>query len=237
MATLLDGVNRVLSRTNVLKGRAALTSLTDSANQVFIDTAIDNWNEAMEEMYELSPFAHPKMLRSSTITLAENVREYSLHSSLTKLRFDYHLIDQTNNHTITTKEGMHRALIFSDIEQDDTGLPHIATINPENGRLFMDRLPTVNDAGKVYTYRYETDLELTDADDQFPFKEAVFRALIPAVAELWKFEHKKTGNLEIYNVSMAKAAKRLRQAPARSAYGPVRFSPDQLDPFDAAAVR
>lgn len=236
MGTLLQGVNRVLTRVNVISSKNALDSLTDSANQTFIDTAIDNWNEAIEELFELSPIPRPKAIKTSTLTLAAT-REYSLHSNLTKFRFDYHLIDETNNHIITTMTDAHKDMVFGDIEQDDTGLPHFATINPETGRMLMDRTPDTDDLGKVYKYRYERDLELDSADDEFPFRDAVMRALVPAVAELWKFEHKKSGSADEYNRAMAKAAKRLREAPARSSYGPTRRMTDQLDPFNAAAVR
>lgn len=234
---LLTGINKVLVRTGTVKSTNQLTSLTDSANQMFIDTAKDNWNEVIDELYSLSSQPRPKSIKSSTITLAAGVREYSLHSKLVMLRFDYHLIDETNNHTITLIEDFHSNLVFGDIEQDDTGLPHMATLNPENGRLLFDRSPTAADAGKIYKYRYEKDLELIDATDEMPFSDTVARALVPAVAERWKFEHQKTGSQEIFDKSMAQAARRLRKAPARSSWLPRQGGRNQMDPFDAAIIQ
>ena len=234
---LLTGINKVLVRTGTVKSTNQLTTLTDSANQMFIDTAKDNWNEVIDELYSLTTKPRPNSIKNSTVTLLEGVREYSLRSHLVTLRFDYHLIDETNNHTITLVEDFHAQLVFGDIEQDDTGLPHMATLNPENGRLLFDRSPTASDAGKIYKYRYETDLELVDATDEMPFSETVSRALVPAVAERWKFEHQKTGSQEIFDKAMAQAARRLRQAPARSSWLPRHSGHNAMDPFDAAIVQ
>lgn len=237
MATLLDGVNRVLTRTGILKKTSQLTSLTDSSIQNYIDTAIDNWNEVIDRLYEINNRPHPKEIRSATITLKTGVREYSLHSKLTAFRIEYHLIDETNNHVITFKPDAHRALVFADIEQDDTGLPHLATINPENGRLLFDRAPTSDDNGNIYKYRYERDLEMDEAGDEFPFKDKVFRALVPAVAEKWKFEHQGGGSDAIFRSAMSEAAGYLRRVQKRHSWTPIQPGTDHTDPFDAAHVR
>lgn len=234
MATLLEGVNKVLKRVTVIK--SDLSSLTDSANQNFVDSCVDMWNETIDELYDLTPFTRPNALKYSTITLSA-AREYSIHSNAQALRFDYHLIEESEDHIITLVPDGHKSMIFQDLGQDDTGLPHFATLNPENGRLLMDRTPSTDDIGRVYKYRYEKDLELDEAEDEFPFKVRVFRALVPAVAEKWKFEHQKNASQEVFNDHLARAAGFLRQAPARTHYGYAHQSHNMMDPFDAASVR
>lgn len=231
MATLLDGVNRVLIKVGELESRATLTTLTDSARQVFIDTAIDSWNETIDELYLLTRDPRPKAIKQANLTLVQDQREYRLHSTVVSLRTDYHLIDETNNHTIQFLENAHRSLVFGDIEQDDTGLPSCATLNPENNKIMFDRDPDANAAGRVYVYRFEREILMDDATDVFPFNDTVFRALVPAVAEKWKFENRQGGSLEVYNKFLAQAASRLRSYPWRDSWAPRRVGRNNTDPF------
>ena len=49
--TLLDGVNEVLKRVSLIQGdNAILTDLTDSSRQVYIDVAVQVWNESVDEI-------------------------------------------------------------------------------------------------------------------------------------------------------------------------------------------
>lgn len=235
MKTLLDGVNRVLIKVSEIESRDTLTSLTDTSRQVFIDTAVDSWNETIDELYLLTRNPRPAAIKSRTLTLVDGQREYRLHSTMVTLRTDFHLIDETNNHTIALIEDGYRSLVFGDIEEDDTGLPSCATINPETCKLRFDRTPTSVEAGRVYRYRFEKDMELNDATDLFPFHDTVFRALVGAVAEKWKYENRDAGDLGVYNKMLAQAASRLRQYPWRASWAPNRVRPNATDPFVGAA--
>ena len=235
MPDLLEGVNRLLVKVGEVTKRNELTTLTDSSRQVFIDDAIDVINEVVDELYTFSSQPRPKGIRSSTLELSAT-REYTLHSNMTRLRTDYHLIDETNNLIITLVEDGHQDVVFGDIEQDDTGLPHFATINPENGRLIMDRTPDSPSIGRIYKYRYEKDLELSDADDEFPFNTTVLRAIVPAAAELWRRDHEQNFDTAIFRSSLGRAARFLRQTPARTKYGPKRAVIDVTDPFHATSI-
>lgn len=236
MKELLDGVNEVLKKTDVLDSDAGLlTSLTDSARQVFIDTAVQVLNEVMDELYATAQITKPEQLKEATITLADGTQEHSMHSSLVMLRTEYNLIDETNNHIIyLLGEDGYWQQILGDLDQDDTGLPSYAAINPTNGRLRFDRTPTSVEAGRVYKYRFDQDLELIDKDDQFPFTNTVFRAMIPAATELWKFYHQQEFSQGLYNRSMSRAARYLRQLPPRTSYAPRQAGTNPTDPFHAA---
>ncbi len=230
-STLLDGVNRVLIKVSEIESRDKLTELVDTSRQVFIDTAVDSWNEVVDELYLLTPRPRPRAIKARTIVLVDGQREYRLHSSLVTLRFDFHLIDEANDHTITLVEDGYRSIIFGDLGQDDTGLPSYAALNPESCKLIFDRIPTAADAGKTYKYRFEKDLEMNDATDVFPFSDTVFRSLVGAVAEKWKFENRQDGDMGIYKKFLAQAAARLRQSPWRLNWAPRRAGRNATDPF------
>lgn len=233
---LLAGVNEVLKKTDVLDSDAGLlTSLTDSGKQVFIDTAVQVINEALDELYSTAQISKPKQLREATITLLDGTKTYALHSSLVLLRREYHLIDQSNNHIIyILGEDGYWQTVVGDIDQDDTGLPSFCAISPINERLVFDRTPTSVEAGRVYKYRYDRDLELVEAKDNFPFKNIVFRALMPAAAELWRRERQQEFSTKMFNRSMSRAARYLRQTPPRTSYAPRQAQPNKTDPFHAS---
>lgn len=232
--TLLDGVNEVLKKTAYLDSDSGLLqSLTDSSRQIYVDSAIQVLNECVDELYSVAGKAKPLALAEATITLATGDRDYALAQDLITLRREFHLIDETNNHLIgILPDDGYWQLVRVDIEQNDTGLPHAAAIRPTDGQLFMDRAPTANENGRVYKYRYDKDLELTLAADEFPFSNAVFRAIIPAAAELWKFYNHHEFTQGIFDASIARAARLLAQIPARDSWMPRVAGRNITDPLE-----
>lgn len=232
MPTLLEGVNEVLKKADVLDASGELTSLTDSARQSYVDMAVQSLNEAVDHLYSLAEIPKPTSLGEATITLATDDRDYALDANLIVLRRDYHLIDETNNHTIfILGEDGYRQIILGDLEQDDTGLPSSAAIRPTDGELFMDRIPTSNENGRIYKYRFEKDLELTTAASTFPFSATVFRAIVPAAAELWRFYRHNEFNQGLFDSSMARAARYLLRLPTRNTWMPGAPQKNLTDPF------
>ena len=230
--TLLNGVNEVLKKTDVLDSDAGLlTTLTDSARQTLIDTTVQAINEIVDELYVLAKMSKPKQMRESTITLSDGVKKYSLHSKLLMLRTEYHLIDETNSHTITIIPDGYHDIVLGDLDQDDTGLPHFCAISPIDGKLVMDRAPTSVEAGRVYKYRYDRDLSLDEADDVFPFNDAVFRSVVTGAAERYKFYRHLEFSDGIYRRAMSMAARYLREMPPRTSYGRGRSSHNITDPL------
>jgi hypothetical protein len=236
--SLLNGVNAVLKKARVLDAQGELSSITDSARQMFIDTAIQALNESVDELYSAPGFSKPKQTKTRTLTLVNGTQEYPLPSTMDRLRTEYNLIDETNNHVIfLLEEGGYHDIIIGDIEADDTGLPSHAAISPINGRLRMDRTPTSSEDGRTYTYRYDTDLELETATDTFPFSNVVFRALVPAAAELWKLHNEQDFSNGLYRASMARAKRLLRQVPETYSYRARRGGGNITDPMhDDSAV-
>ena len=230
--TLLNGVNEVLKKARALDSQGNLSTLTDSARQMFIDTAIQVINEVTDELYTLADLSKPKQLKEATITLVTNQQAYALNSDLILLRREYHLIDEANSQTITIlgEDGYWR-IIRGDLQQDDTGLPHWACIRPTDGRLFFDRKPDAAANGNVYKYRYDRDLEFDEACDVFPFSDMVFRAVVPAAAELYSFYQQQAFNETIFKASLGRAAGLLRRIPKRTTWAPQRGGSNITDPM------
>ncbi|MEE9158907.1 MAG: hypothetical protein V3U60_11035 [Gammaproteobacteria bacterium] len=234
--TLINGVNEVLKKTGTLDSDSGLlTSLTNSGRQVFIDTAVQVLNEAVDDLYASAQISKPKQLREATITLVSGTKDYALHSSLVLLRDEFNLIDETNNHIIAILgENGYWQTVVGDLDQDDTGLPSFCAISPINGRLVFDRTPTSVEDGNIYKYRYDRDMELELANDSFPFNNIVFRAVVPAAAEMWKFYRQQEFQSAIYNRSMARAARYLRQLPPRTSYAARQVAHNETDPLHAS---
>jgi hypothetical protein len=217
--TLLNGVNEVLKRVNVIAGDAsALTNLVDSARQHPIDITVQVINEGMDRLYSYAQQSMPKQQAESAITLVNGTRDYELEDDLIELHFP--LIDRTNTQFIVDFPGGYDKMLELDPEQNDTGLPYFAAINPLNGDLHMDRAPTSVEAGRVYTYQYERDLVVAAADDEFPFTDVVFRSMVPCWAQLYKREMKNEFDTVLFNMSLGLASRYLSQLEPRDSYCP-----------------
>lgn len=229
--TLLNGVNDVLKRVNIITGDSGeLASLTNSGKQTFIDLAIQVWNEAIDELYTTAETPKPNELAESTITLATSTREYTLASDLVQLRFP--LQDETNGRYLSEYPGGYTALVSDqDIPGNYTGQPYYAAIRETDGKLYVDRQPTSNENGQVYKYRYDKELALTVAGSTVPFKDVVYRAMVPAVAELWKRDQRNSFDEAYYRLSIGRAARLLTQKQQRDSWLPRRSYVVSFDPY------
>jgi hypothetical protein len=217
--TLLDCVNEIFKRVNVNAGdAAALTTLTDSARQHPIDVAVQVINEGIDKVYGGSNKALPTSQKEGTITLATGTRAYALATDLVQLRWPF--IDKTNSQFIMQYPGTYNDMLLLDLEQDDTGLPHWGAISPVNGYLHLDRTPTSDENGKVYTYQYDKDLGLSAASDTVPFNNAAFRAMVPAWVQLYKREMRNEFDQKLYAESLGDAARYITELQIRSSYSP-----------------
>ena len=221
--SLLNGVNELLKKAKLIQGDSgALTTLTDSPRQVWVDTAVQVLNEVMEELYSVSGVPLPKELAESTITLATNDRDYALASDLVSLHFP--LLDETNGQFLYEYNGGYLALVAGQpVPADFTGMPLYAVVRPTDGQLYLDRIPTASENGLIYKYRYDKDISLSTAAATFPFSDTVFRALIPAATELFNFYHRKEFSEGIFKVSVGRAARLMTNTQPRTSYLPSRI--------------
>ena len=222
MATLLQGVNEVFKRVNLISGdQGELSSLTDSARQSWIDITVQAWNEVVEELYSTMGRALPQELAEATITLADGDRDYALAADLNELIVNQgvYFIDETNNHFIFKYPGSYEDMVVDQIDPADfVGLPTFAVIRPTDGQIYLERSPTATEAGRVYRYRYKKDISVSAAADTFPFKDVVFRALVPAVAQLWLRDQRNSFDGDIFRASVGRASRLMPTVIPREDY-------------------
>lgn len=217
--TLLDAVNAILKRAAIIAGDAnELSSLTDSARQSAIDVAVQVINEGIDDLYSTTRIARPNGQGESAITLVLATRGYALAAGVVRLRWP--MVDKNNTQFLQPYPGGYNKMLLDDPEQDDTGLPQYAAINPVNGQLYLDRAPTGDEAGRVYTYQFDKDTVLDAASDVVPFSDAVFRAMVPVWAQLWRRDRQNEFDGDLYRLNLGRAAGLMTQMPARSSYSP-----------------
>lgn len=220
--SLLNAVNEVLSEVGFIAGDAGnLTSLTDSSRQRPIDVAVRSINVGIDELYSATGKPQPNEQAESTITLVAGTRAYSLAADLNQLRWP--MIDRDNNQYLTEwptspGEDPYMSLLIHDPERDDEGLPHWGAISPVDGTLLLDRAPTSEEAGRVYYYQYDKELALSAATDEVPFKDVVFRAMVPVWTEIWKREMRREFDQAYLATSLGRAGRYLTQKQPRSSY-------------------
>lgn len=201
--TLLDGVNDALKRMGVIKGNSgSLVSLNDTQRQVVIDLAVAMWNEVIIDLYDSSEKPLPNEITAGTITLIAGQRHYDLPSNFLKIRWP--MFNLTYNSKIYEYPG-HWEKLFEDeiIAEIEDGLPLYAVVRPIDSKLYLDRTPRTEDAGRVYTFYYDKETLMSAATDLMPFNDTVYTLLIPAVVEKLK-QARDDQNLTNFRVSMAK---------------------------------
>jgi hypothetical protein len=233
--TLVDGLNDVLKKVDVLDNDTELTSLSDPARQTQIDTALQAINETVDRLFALPRMpTRPNQVSERVIVLNTDDQDYELHETLVRLLPEFGLIDETNNHVITILPGpdAYRQLVIGDLEQNDTGLPSLCAIRPTDGQLWMDRAPTAEFDGREYKYRFEKDMGLTEAGDLFPFSDPVYRGVVLAAAELWNKENTNRFSEKFFNAALAQAAGRLSIVTEKHTWlDKQRIVPNPTDPF------
>lgn len=217
--TLLDAVNQILVRVNVIAGNANyLTSLTDSTRQHNIDVSVQVINEGIDELYSASSISLPNQGGESTFTLVLNTREYSLASDLVRLHWP--MIDRTNTQYLFQWDGSYDDLLLLDPQQQYTGLPKWGMISPDTGKLRVDRSPDSTVAGHVYTYEYDRNTVLVNATDSIPFNDAAFRAMVPAWVQLYKREMRNEFDDGLFQQGLGRAARFAVEERPRKDYDP-----------------
>lgn len=227
--TLLEGVNEVLKKTKTLTSANELLSLSDAGKQVFIDSAIQSWNESVDDLYSLARTPRPLQMRTGHIVLAEGVQDYELEDDLEIIYWPMH--DETFGQYMYQKD--YHTLRSSQSQPDNyTGIPNYAAIHPETGNLYVDRSPNANEADRDYVYHYGVDLELTIATDVFPFSNTVFRAMTEAVAEKWKLIQHNKFEEGIYHAAIGRAVRMMNKRPQHSSWLRISQKPNITDPLD-----
>lgn len=219
--TLLNGVNEILKRCSVIAGDAGeFTTLTDSARQTPIDICVQVVNEGISELFYATGKPLPLEQGESSFALVAGTRAYTLATDLVRLRWP--LIDRTNTQFMYEYPNGYNGLLTLDPEQDDTGLAYYAAIRETDAKLFLDRVPTSIEAGRIYYYQYDKDLVLDEAADTVPFPDAVFRSMVPAWVQLYKREQRKEFDEPLFRKNLGIAASIMTRKAPRNSYMPHR---------------
>ena len=234
--TLLYGTNEVLKKVQIVSSSNLLTSLTNSGKQVFIDNAVQAWNEVVDQLYSNNEVMKAYQGAEDSITITLNNRAYDLPDDLIQIRWPLH--EETKGVYISEYEGGYEELRnIQSIPDNYTGIPFRGALSPIEKEIYLDRLPTSAEVGYEYKFFYWRDTVLERATDQFPFDDGVFRAMVPAVAEIWRrLQHNKSNN-DIFKASFGRALRMVKQKPANQTYikrrGVVSGGPLGFDPFNA----
>jgi len=162
------------------------------------------WNETVDQVCNMMGIAHPGEPGSFDITLVAGQREYDLPTNLVQIRWP--LMDFTDGNQIDEYPGGYEQMrIDQFIPGDWLGLPYAAVINPITGLLRLEREPTSAEDGRIYSMLYDKDLAMVDEADTFPFSDATYRALVPAVAEGWERLKRNDFDSTMYNKNLARA--------------------------------
>lgn len=232
--TLLDGVNELGRRVGLIQGDSGVfSSLTDSPRQQFIDVAVQVFNELVDDVYSRSDRAHPIEMDEDTIILISNKRNYPLRDEVTRLFWP--MLDETNGQYITEYPGSYIDMVnLQPFPDNEKGLPRMGAWNPNDGFIYLDNIPQSAEAGKVYKYRFSKDLVMTLSTDRFPFADVVFRAIMPAAAELWRLNNNREFDRPAFDRSVGRAVRYLSKVPRSGTWNPrhvsIRFN---TDPFNA----
>lgn len=234
--TLLQGVNSVLIQLGYIKGNSGeLTSLTDAQRQPTIDQAIQAWNRLLVEVYQASDKPLSLELAEATITLVDGTRDYALETDLLQLRYPF--TDQTQGFQIWEYNGGYSQIFKDQVQPANfTGQASFAAIRPTDGKIYLNAIPTSQEAGDVYTYQYDKDVTLALAADTFPFADAVFETLVSACTELVSRYKKRSFDAGEYNKALGLAVGLMTENQQRSTWTPLRASGiNKSDPLESAS--
>lgn len=235
MANLLAGVNAVLEKATIINKNHSLTSLTNSGKQTFIDNAVSSWNEAVDQIYSKSNVMRPDQGEEDSITLVEDKRNYSLPDDLVQLHWPLH--DETNGRYINKYPGGYEELRNVLIQPENySGPPTSGAISPIDSDLYLNYLPTSGEAGDIYKFFYWKDTVMSRSSDVFPFSDTVYRALVPVVTQLFKYNQNNIISEDVRKLNYGRAVRALKKEPMDTAYikrygGRVITSPLGFDPF------
>lgn len=213
--TLLNVVSDVHKRTR--RNAETLTSLTNSALQLDIDTMVTVINEVVVDMATKGTVLTESA--EGTVTLVSGQREYDLPSDFAQLSDNEVMLDETYGNQIWPYPGGYSKLRrVQTIPSKFVGLPNHYVLNPETGMIRFDNEPGTNEAGRVYRFTYDKEITLSVATDTFPFGDPVVSALYPAFIQQWNRTQKQEFDQGAYDLSLANAARLMSQKQARKHY-------------------
>ena len=184
--TLLNAVNATVWRAGI--SAKTLTAFTGQGADQDIAVLVQSWNDIVHHI--LRALTPAERRSTANLTLVTDIREYdfddaALPSDVEKIVWPLH--DETNGYYILEYPGGYERMRNVQLQPANwTGRPLFAAINPTNGKLRLDRIPTSDENGDVYVMLYDKSVNLAATTDTFPFSDDVVRALYGPVVAWWK---------------------------------------------------
>lgn len=204
--TLLNVVNEILTNTRHISGTdGAITSLTDSARQIWIDGATKAANDTLKTLYSHSRQPLPKMGRIKDLVLVEDKRTYALDSGVIEIKWP--LRDEENGDIVRQHPKGYYGILDEQLQPGlYTGFPYFCAIEPTRGDMYFDRIPTSSEAGRILKMHYRTRYSLVGAGDIFPFNDDAVDGLVQSATEVFKRRYQNDFDNAFYLDGMSKAA-------------------------------
>ncbi len=209
--TLLDGVNETAKLGRIIQGETdAFTALTSDHYQVEIDTIVKAINRVNRLVFENKTLI-PDVESTGTITLVAGQRVYGLPANYEKMK-SCNLHNRTLGTFIRQYAGDYDDLVNA-IRQPNNrnGRPNYWVVDPTTSySLYFDSIPTSEEAGEAYEFRYRHTVLMEAHDDTFPYSDEVFDILVPAFKEVWSQDAKKSFNQAFFTTAVGDAIDVLR---------------------------
>jgi hypothetical protein len=169
-ATFLEGVTRVLRLNGIIRGDTdAPTSFSDTAHNASMNIAIVAIQDELATLVadRLIPFEKT----SSTLTLANGTRTYSLDSQFVNFYGNPHFYDSTGNRIIPEYPGGQEQLMLNDFKYQTTpGTPTWWYWEPTTTKkVGFYPVPDSTMDGRSLTYHFEASVYVSLSTDYLPF--------------------------------------------------------------------
>jgi hypothetical protein len=153
-----------------------------------------------------------------TITMVTDTREYAVAADFERMAED-RMMQRTDGYFLDPYPGGYKAMWRQQfIPTSYTGRATYWAFNPTDETIRLDRIPTSEENGDVYTYLYEKTLYYSLAADVFPFSDTVARNLVPCVKQIWQRQTRDMFDANAFAVAMSQAVQMLANVETRSSY-------------------
>lgn len=163
----LDAVNRIFRTNGIIRGDDdSITTFADTAHNASIQLAMIAVQDELNDLVSDSVIAYE--LASGSISTTASTRTYALASDFVRFFGKPRLYRAVANRYLFEYPGGRDTLALSiSTYKTDTGEPNWWYIEPASTKQIG--LYHVPDAAYTYTYDYEKDVSVTNANDTLPF--------------------------------------------------------------------
>ena len=196
MTTFLQGVNEVFRRNAIIRGDTdTITSFSDTTHNAAIQVAILAIQDEIADLVSDRVIGYE--FASSSITLIDSTRTYSLASDFVRFYGTPKFYNSTQNRQVYEYKGGLEKL-QTDVYDYKTQYGEFTDWYWEPGttkKVGTFMVPSASQAGEVWEYDYEKSVQVTLAGDTLPFMtDDEARAFLAMAARRFKFNYEDVNN-------------------------------------------